>query len=246
VALTGGLSASVAAGATTTPTAELSINPSKGALTVELAARSAGFDGSVVSYHWVFGDGRSITTEGRTETHTYPKPGVYKVSVTETGSQKQTATAAGVLDLTVCGTQPSCTESLGNAGEVHLLKVSGPAGAAAPATADLFVGPFQIPDCQLEVVPTAAFADTGFVGNLTVTLEYTTAHANQTPITCFASTVAFKDAGGKSVLNGPLPACGSKPVPPCVKSIATSVSKSGTSVTKVLLVPPGDPKVGAP
>jgi hypothetical protein len=49
VALTGGLSASVAAGATTTPTAELSINPSKGALTVELAARSAGFGSSATA-----------------------------------------------------------------------------------------------------------------------------------------------------------------------------------------------------
>jgi PKD repeat protein len=232
----------LAAGATGAPTAEISINPAKDALTVGLAARSSGFAAAPNMYKWSFGDDSSVTTSGRLVTHTYRKAGAYKVAVTESDTQGQAATATGTLAVAQCGPGASCTESLANVGDVHLLRLSGQAGAAAPASTDLFVGPFQIPDCQLEVAPTAALSDYGFVGDLTVTLKYTTTHQSQTAKTCYASSVLFTDISGKSVTSGALPSCGSKAVAPCVKSTATS----GKSVTKVLLIPPGDPKVGAP
>jgi hypothetical protein len=55
--------------------------------------------------------------------------------------------------------------------------------------------------------------------------------------------VPFVDAAGKTVTSGALPTCSaSNAAVPCVQSIALV----GSTVTKVILIPPGDPKVGAP
>ena len=89
----------------------------------------------------------------------------------------------------------------------------------------------------------AALTDSGFIGNLTVPLVYLTSYPDLARTTCFSSEVAFVDAAGMVVHSGPLPMCQVVvPVPPCV----VSINISGTLVTKVLLVPPGDPRVGAP
>jgi hypothetical protein len=46
--------------------------------------------------------------------------------------------------------------------------------------------------------------------------------------------------------SGALPSCSAAgAVPPCVESIRTVPAGSGLQVTKVLMIPPGDPKVGA-
>jgi len=92
------------------------------------------------------------------------------------------------------------------------------------------------------VQPAVALTDSGFTGKLTVTLEYRSSAPKQAHTTCFSSTVAFVDAAGKRVYNGVLPVCNDAQRAPCVKSVRLS----GAKVTKVLLVPPGDPKVGAP
>jgi hypothetical protein len=226
-----------------TPKAEISINPAEGTLTVTFTAQSTGFSSPVVTYRWSFGDGTTATTSTHAVTHRYPSAALFTPSVTEIDDQGQHATASGTIRLFQCpATVSTCTESLQNAGGVQLLSASGPVGAATAASVNLFVGPFKISKCQLEVVPTAALTDSGFTGNLTVMLDYTSAHPSQAKTTCFASTVPFVDAAGKTVKSGALPACKSTPTAPCVESVGIS----GASVRKLLLIPPGDPKVGAP
>jgi hypothetical protein len=241
VAVSPAVASSAAALAAGAPKAEISVNPAKDSLAVTFTARSTGFPAAVVSYEWTFGDGARATTSGHEVTHRYANAARFTPSVTEVDSEGDKATASGTLELFVCPPgNPNCTETLGNANGVQMLTASGPVGAAA--TVDLFAGPFKISQCQHEVVPTAAVTDTGFSGNLTVTLVYMTTRPRQAPTTCFASTVPFVDATGQTVRSGTLPKCGQVPMAPCV----ISDEVSGSNVSKVLLIPPGDPKVGAP
>jgi PKD domain len=231
------------ASASTVPTAELSINPVAGALTVAFVAKSTGFASPVVSYTWNFGDGHTVTTSTPTVSHTYPSAATFSASLTERDANLQSARAAGTLKLTRCAPgSRACTASLSGASNVSLLRVQGPTSPSTPATVKLFVGPFQVANCEPQVSPAAAFADAGFTGSLTVTLSYTTSHPDQVGTTCFASTVPFVDAAGQTVTSGALPRCNTRgAVPPCVVSI-----RAATPITKVLRVPAGDPKVGAP
>ncbi len=231
------------ASASTVATAELSINPAAGALTVTFVAKSSGFPSPVVSYTWNFGDRHTATTSTPTVTHIYASASTFNASVTERDVRLDAASASGTLKLTKCMLRNrSCTESLNGVSHVSLLRVQGPTGPSTPAAVKLFVGPFQVANCEPQVSPAAAFADAGFTGSLTVTLSYATSRPGQVATTCFASTVPFVDAAGQTVTSGALPLCHTKgAVPPCVASIT-----SGTLVTKVLRVPAGDPKVGAP
>jgi PKD repeat protein len=243
VAVVGAVSAAaLPAGASGSPEAEISITPANGALAVTFTARSTGFPSAVVSFKWTFGDGAATTTTSHVVTHQYARTARFTPSVTETDGQGDKASASGTIQLFTCPTsQPTCTATLSNAPGIQALTASGPVSAAAAAL-DLFGGPFKISQCQTEVVPTAALTDTGFSGNLTVTLDYTSAFPPQAKTTCFASAVPFVDASGKTVKNGKLPTCAAEQTAPCVES--TDIS--GSSVSKVLLIPPGDPKVGAP
>lgn len=225
------------------PTAEISIKPAHGAFTVRLVAASAGLSSPAVTWSWTFGDATSTTTSSAAVVHQYPGLGTYAPSVTETDSGGQMATASGTLEVTDCqiGTG-QCTEALPPSGTILQFQVSGPQRPTAPGTVDLFTGPWKVPTCEPQVSPAVAFTDTGFTGALTVTLQYLTAYPNQAPTTCFSSTVPFLDSSNQTVRNGALPACNPfGPVPPCVQS----VSMNGLQVTKVVLVPPNDPKVGA-
>jgi hypothetical protein len=235
--------AALPAAAASTPKAEISINPAEGALTVTFTARSTGFPSAVVSYEWTFGDGTMATTSSHEVVHRYPSAGDFRPSVTEVDARGDQARASGTIGVFQCPQgAPDCTETLKNTEGVRLLTASGPIGAAAPASLNLFAGPFKIYHCQVESVPTVALTDSGFTGNLTVTLGYTTKHPSQAKTTCFASMVPFVDAAGQTVTSGALPMCQSVQTAPCVES----EDISGSSVNKVLLVPPGDPKVGAP
>ena len=60
------------------PTAELSINPAAGALTVTFVAKSSGFPSPVVSYAWNFGDGHTATTSIPTVTHSYASASTFR------------------------------------------------------------------------------------------------------------------------------------------------------------------------
>jgi hypothetical protein len=226
------------------PTAALSIDPASPALTVEFVAQAQNFPGTVVSYHWIFGDGYSATTTADTVTHTYGSAAVFMPSVTETDTSHNMATATATLSLNVCPAgYSSCTEYLSSIGNIQLLQVTGPVHPGTPAEANLLTGSFGFPGCQPAIEQAVGVTDSGFTGNLTLTLNYTTSNPSIAPTTCFSSTVAFAEVGGTYVLSGPLPACAlSYPVAPCVQS----VSISGYHVSKQLLIPPGDPKVGAP
>ncbi|MGO9197205.1 MAG: PKD domain-containing protein [Acidimicrobiales bacterium] len=231
-------------GAAGDPTAELSINPAHRALTVTFIASSVDFPAPVVSYEWTFGDGKSKETKTRTVSHTYPSASTFQPTLVEADSQGQKASATGTLQLFQCSpSSAQCTKSVKNVGKFQLLQATGPIGSAQ-ADVDLFVGPLKIANCEPQVAPAAAVTDSGFSGNLTVTLRYTTTHPTQLTTTCFSSTVAFADTAGKTVKSGALPTCQSsgQAKVPCVQSVAVSASK----VFKVLLIPPGDPKVGGP
>jgi hypothetical protein len=232
------------ASANTITTAELSINPAAGVLTVTFVAKSTGFPSPVVSYIWNFGDGHTTTTSTPAVSHTYASASTFSASVTERDAKLDSASASGTLKLTTCTPgNKSCTESLSGVSNVSLLRVQGPTVPSTAASVKLFVGPFQVANCEHRVWPAAAFDDVGFSGSLTVTISYTTSSPAQVGITCFASTVPFVNATGQTVTSGALPLCHTRgAVPPCVVSTVTT----GTAVTKVLRVPAGDPKVGAP
>ena len=240
-------SANGPAAASSSPRAALSIDPASPELTVKFVAQSGGFPAPVVSYHWSFGDGHSATTTTATVTHTYPSASLFRASVTETDSSHNTATAIDTLSLSECpvGTT-QCTETLSGAGNVQLLQVTGTVNAAppAPAEANLLVGTFRFPHCDSAIQPAVAVTDSGFISNLTLTLRYVAANPAQAQVTtCFSSTVSFVDKAGFTVFSGSLRTCKhAAPTPPCVQSIRVS----GQQVTKNLLIPPGDPKVGAP
>lgn len=231
----------VPAGASGRPKAGLSVNAPRQGLTVTFVARSSGFSSPVDSYAWTFGDGEQTTTSTPKVTHRYPAAATFSPTVTETDTAGAMATATGTLALFVCpasGTQ--CTETLPDVGTVQLLQATGP--VSSPAGVDLFVGPFQISNCEASIAPAVALSDSGFTGNLSVTIQYTTSHPGHVSTTCFASSVAFVNTAGHTVHHGALPLCQNAASPPCEQSIQTS----GSEVTKVLLIPPGDPKVGAP
>ncbi len=225
-----------------TPTAEISINPGHEQFQVVFNAKSVGFPSAVVSYEWKFGDGMTADTATPSVSHTYPKAGAFLASVTERDAKGNKATATGTLTLFACPQSGSCTEQVKNSGSVMLLRASGPIAATSPATVDLFVDPYKISHCEPQVSTAVAVTDAGFTGNLTITLDYTTSFVSQEKTTCFSSKVPFRDAAGATVTNGALPTCGSNATAPCVRSLAVS----GTAVSKVLLIPPGDPKVGSP
>ena len=176
--------------------------------------------------------------------HTYKSASTFSVSVTETGSGGGSATARGRLELFLCPAGSSqCTATLQSPGPVRILSASGPVHPGTAASLALFTDPWRFPNCDAAIQTAAAVTDSGFSGPLAVTLVYQTAHPKQVPTTCFSSDVAFTDAAGLLVHSGPLPACqAAVPVPPCVQS----VQLSGSQVMKQLLIPPGDPRIGAP
>lgn len=224
------------------PTAEISINPGHDQLQVTFTAESVGFPSAVVSYEWKFGDGAVEGTSTHTVSHTYLRASTYTASVTEKDSKGDTATTHGTLTLFVCKAAATCTQQVKNEGNVLTLLASGPIVKTAAATVDMFVDPFQISGCEPQVATAVALTDAGFTGDLTVTLDYMTHFPKQVGTTCFNSKAPFTDAAGKSVTSGALPACQKKAVAPCVKSVGLA----GATVSKVILIPPGDPKVGAP
>lgn len=233
-----GASPAVASG----PEAGLSIEPASGGLTVTLVADSTGFTGKVVSYVWNFGDQQTTETAVPDVTHTYPAASTFVPTVTEADATGHMASASATLALFNCTTSP-CTQSLSNVGTVSSLKVSGPVATGASAGVNLLVGQYQIKHCESSIAPAVAFTDSGFTGRLTASVVYTTTLGNATATTCFASTVPFKNTAGVLVTSGALPRCkASAPVPPCVQT----AHQTGAKVKKVLLVPPGDPKVGVP
>jgi hypothetical protein len=226
------------------PTASISIQAVPGTLTVEFAAQSRGFASKVTSYIWSFGDGGSAQSAVPHEVHTYPAPGPDAVSVTETDSAGQTASASGTLELAPCpvGTA-QCQADLQAGTGVSFIQASGPIDPRSPAEVNLFSGSYRFKNCDLNITPAGSLTDSGFTGPLTVVYTYTTTNPNRVNRTCFASPVKFVDASGRTVNSGTLPSCQVGGAgPPCVAS--TKVS-NGTVVTKELIIPPGDPKFGS-
>jgi PKD repeat protein len=230
-------------GASKGPVAGFSIDSGAGRLAVTFVAVSGGFPTAVDTYRWSFGDGKAVTTKTPTVTHSYPAASTFTPTLTEADAHGDLAAAKGSLALVNCpaGTT-KCTASLGPAGPVQQVQVSGPIGPAA-ASVHLIAAPFRIGPCQAPVAPVVGFTDSGFVGRLTVSLTYATSEPNQVEVTCYASPRPFVDAAGRTVHSGALPTCtATAQKAPCVASIAFS----DPTVTKTLLVPAGDPKVGAP
>jgi len=243
---TSAISLAIPAGAAGGATAELSINAGSDPLTVNFVANSTGFPAPIVSYSWKFGDGQSATTTDPTVVHTYASTGEFAPKVKETDADGNVASAVGTLALFDCPISGTCAEKLTHAGSVETLKATGLVSDTEAAGVDLFVGPYQIQGCDPSVGTDGALSDTGFSGPLKVKASYLVQNPNDVATTCFSSEVPFVDAQGQTVNNGALPKCSAPgAVPPCVKSITTMETGSGLQATKVLMIPPGDPKVGA-
>jgi PKD repeat protein len=234
-----------AAGAQPVPKAGISISPATPAsekLTVLFEAEALNFPaGAAITYHWDFGDGSSTSVQGTASVqHTYPQAGTFPVSLNErVGSQVANATA--LVKPLVCPTGTGqCSSSLTPPGPVLNLMASGP--SSTTATLNLLADPWKFSHCTTTLIPAAGLTDHGFKGPLTLTVEYVTAHPAAIGTTCFSSTKLFENTANVMVHSGALPMCQAVgQVAPCVESI----SLSGSDVTKVLSVPPGDPKVGA-
>lgn len=233
------------AGASKGPVAGFSIDSGAGKLAVTFVAISGRFPAAVDTYRWAFGDGTALTTKTPTVTHSYRAASTFTPTLTEADVHGDLAVAKGSLVLVNCpvGTT-KCTASLGPAGgQVQQVQVSGPIGPSTTASVHLIAAPFRIGSCQGAIAPVVGLTDSGFVGRLTVSLTYAKSEPNQVKVTCYASPRAFVDAAGMTVHSGALPNCtATGPKAPCVVSIGFS----DPTVTKTLLVPAGDPKVGAP
>lgn len=231
--------------AATRPIAELSVESASGSMSVTLVANSSRF-GPVVAYFFQFGDGTTVTTTHRRVVHTYSSTGSFTPEVTETDAAGNKISATGTLELNDCPLARVCTETLANVSGISELIATGPIQVGVPAAVDLFAGPYKIPNCQPSVNTDGALTDSGFTGNLTVTAVYLLFKKSRVNTTCFSSVIPFVDAQGNTVKNGPLPKCAAvDPVSPCVVSLTTVMTTSGLLATKVLLIPPNDPKVGA-
>jgi PKD domain len=242
---------SAPAGAAGDQQAGFSIQNTDEGLTVNFVAVSSGFPDGVSQYLWTFGDGMTQPTSEPQVTHNYMNPGEYQVELKETapdGSELEapatmlTAKASGTLMLVQCTTSP-CTAQITHAKTIHLLETTG-SPTSTGATIQLFAGTYQFAPCLPTISPAVGISDSGFSSNLTVKLKYTTSDPSGVNKTCFSSTIAFTDKQGNTVDTGLLPSCTkSGNVSPCVQSI--SHTTGSTKVTKQLIIPAGDPKVGA-
>jgi PKD repeat protein len=226
------------------PKAAISILPGSGPLGVKFAAMSGSFPTPVVSYKWTFGDGFSSTGPAKTVAHEYVKPGTFTVTVTETDAGGHTASAMGTLKLFDCpASGKPCSTSLSTpAASVTNLAAQGPSADSQPAWLHLFTDPWRFNDCDPSIHNAVAITDSGFTGPLTVTLQYKTSAPSLYPVTCYSSAIPFTDSSGATVTSGALRTCqASANRPPCLLSSRIQ----GTAVTKVLRIPPGDPRVGA-
>ena len=166
-------------------------------------------------------------------------------AVTAFDGTGDTASATGPLELFSCAPETECTEQLPPSHAVDLLVVDGNVGQS-PAPLDLAVAPFAIAGCESTIGPDVAVTDSMFTGDLSVTEIYHPYASSDPKVTCFESTVPFVDRSGGVVTAGPLPHCqAGSPKAPCVEAISVSGSGSSMEAKKLLLIPPGDPTVGA-
>jgi PKD repeat protein len=109
------------------------------------AAALATFDGSasfdpnapgsnqIKSYHWVFGDGSSETTEGPTATHPYEKAGVYKVELTVTDALGL-ASEPSTLRVEVDPAPVPATEAVHQAAQLPAVSAAGPPASSSSSS----------------------------------------------------------------------------------------------------------------
>ena len=71
------------------------------------ASGSADLDGSVVSYHWDFGDGTSVTKSTPTANHSYTASGVYQIVLTVTDNGGATNTLTQYVTGTILNLPPT-------------------------------------------------------------------------------------------------------------------------------------------
>jgi PKD repeat protein len=91
------------------PVAMASASPTSGPAPLTVSFSSAGShdpDGSIVSYHWSFGDGFYSTSSEPNPTHTYTQSGPLAYNATLTVTDNQDATAQASVRITITAAQP--------------------------------------------------------------------------------------------------------------------------------------------
>jgi hypothetical protein len=251
-----GGAAAAPAGASGPPTAGMSINPGSGPLSVTFVAKWSGFAKAPDLFVWRFGDGQMMTTASPSTVHIYGQPGQYPLTgagplnVTISDSVGDTATSApSTLQVFVCPTATqTCDASLvPTAGPVMRVELKGNTKAGVVPSAHLLADPWSFGSCEPALETSVGVTDSGFISTptspLTLTLKYTSASPANAALTCFSSPKPFTSSTGTTVRTGILPTCAATArKPPCVQSVGVN----GSVVTKVLLLPAGDPKTGAP
>lgn len=226
--------------------AGLTIEPSTSGAGVTFLAQAVGL-GANLTYSWSFGDGTTVTTVVPTVTHAYRAGGLYSVTLVETSPTGLQARAAGKLDVRLCSTTAqSCQAAVRSVSGMQLASALGPLAGGGPAQVDVLVAPYQFANCPNTFGAAAGVVDTGLTRAATITVKYIDTDPNSQRVTCFASTVPFLDTSGALTTSGPLPSCtATQGSVPCVESVTKTRTAAGLLVTKVLLVPPGDPGTGA-
>ncbi|SEG78205.1 6-phosphogluconolactonase, cycloisomerase 2 family [Nonomuraea solani] len=73
------------------------------------ASASTDPDGQVARHHWTFGDGTSLTTAGPRATHTYPRAGTFRVTLTVTDNEGCSTALISTGQAVLCNGTPAAT-----------------------------------------------------------------------------------------------------------------------------------------
>ncbi len=151
------------------PTATIGADVTTGSAPLQVVFTGTGLDsdGTVVSYHWAFGDGTTSTEQS--PTHTYSTPGTYTVTLTVTDDDGATGTAT--VEIAVINTPPSASIGTDVASGVAPLQVVFTGTGTDPdGTIASYHWAFGDGSTSTEQSPTHTFSEPGaYTVTLTVT-----------------------------------------------------------------------------
>ncbi|MBI5527794.1 MAG: PKD domain-containing protein [Deltaproteobacteria bacterium] len=92
------------------PSAVLAADPDRGDAPLDVSfyasGSTAGAGATIVQYRWDFGDATGASGQGKTASHTYPRPGVYRAGLTVVDDWGQSGSASAEITVMAKGLQP--------------------------------------------------------------------------------------------------------------------------------------------